>query len=264
MVKKKQEKINYSNIVTTIVDDELYFKDAIDWYCLRYLNVTTERTFFILLSFMSLVIVLFLYSTIKSILPLKEKFPVLVRQKDAINYYTTIKPIKPSNIDYTSNEAILRFLLLTYVRNLFNHDYKSGNIEDLNVKLTKIKNYSTDDLFQRYKNDFNQISNNMFNKKVDQHVFIKTFKFIKKQETDKKKQILNYLFTKIPTEAEVTYRIVFNNYSTGEKQFFDGKIILSFKYESITYSNIKKEFTKPILVVTNYNIIEKAQTENGK
>lgn len=255
MAKEKQKKIKYSEVVASIVDEKLYFRDAVDWYCLKYLNAKAERTFYITLSIMSFFIVIFLYLTIKSILPLKEKFPVLVRQADSVNYYTTINAIKP-DITYNSNKAILRFLLIGYVRNLFDHDYRNGNIEDLNVTLSKVKLYSTDDLYQKYRNDFNQISAEMFNKNVMQTVQLRTFSFIEKKETNWRKKIVNSLFTQIPTEAEITYRLTFNNFTTGEQKITDAKILLSFKYESISYNNIKKEFTKPILVVTDYKIID--------
>lgn len=256
MAKKPQEKVNYSNVVTSIVDEKLYFKDAMDWYCMKYLNATSERTFYILLSIMSFIIVIFLYLTIKSILPLKEKFPVLVRQKDSVKYYTTIEPLKPAKMNYNSNEAILRFLLINYVRNLFEHDYKTGNIEDLNNKLAKVKLYSTDNVYQKYRDDFNVVSAEMFNKKVDQKVALKSFSFVKTKEKNNKDKFLNYLFSKIPSEAEITYRTIFTNYSTGERKISDAKIHLTFKYESISYNNIKKEFTKPILVITDYRIID--------
>lgn len=255
MAKKQEEKVNYSNVVASIVDEKLYFKDAVDWYCLKYLNATSERTFYIFLSIMSFLIVIFLYFTIKSILPLKEKFPVLVRQKDSVNYFTTIEPLKPEKMNYNSNEAILRFLLINYVRNLLEHDYKSGNLDDLNNKLARVKLYSTDNVFQKYRSNFNTISAEMFNKKVDQKVALKSFSFIKTKEKNNKDRLLNYLFSKIPTEAEITYRLVFNNYSTSERKVSDGKIHLTFRYESISYNNVKKEFTKPILVVTDYKII---------
>ncbi len=256
MTKEEEKKYKYSEIVASIYDEKLYFQDAINWYCLKYLNAISERTFYIVLSIMSFFICILLYLTIDSIQPLKEQFPVLIMQKDSVNYFSTITPLKPENITYNSNEAILRFLLLNYVRNLFDHDYKRGNIEDLNTKLTKIKLYSTDELYQRYRTDFNQISSKMFNKKVDQKILINSFKFVKKQEKDKKKKLLNYLFSKMPTEAEMSYKIIFTNYGIKQQKISTGKIILDFKYESISYNNLKKEFTKPILIVTDYEIID--------
>ncbi len=256
---KEEEKINYSKMVASIYDEKLYFKDAMNWYCLKYLNAISERTFYIVLSIMSFFICILLCLTIKSIQPLKEQFPVLIKQKNSVDYFSTITPLKPENIKYNSNEAILRFLLLNYVRTLFNHDYKRGNIEDLNIKLAKIKLYSTDELYQRYRTDFNQISSKMFNKRVDQKILINSFKFIEKQEKNGKKKFLSYLFSKIPTEAEIYYKIVFNNYATNQQKISTGKIILDFKFESVSYNNLKGEFTKPILIVTDYKIIDTTQ-----
>jgi type IV secretory pathway component VirB8 len=251
---KSKNKIKYTEIVADIVDGGYYFKDAMDWYCLKYLNAVAERTLFILLSIISFFVMLFLYMTVKNILPLKEAFPILVRQADGVNYYTTVTKIKPDTVNYTSNEAILRFLLMNYVRDLFTHDYKTGNIEDLNAKLNKIKLLSSSETFERYRSDFNKVSAEMFNKRVDQRVIIRSFKFIKKNETDKKKVIMSLFLTELPAEAEISYTRVFNN--NENITTFNEKILLSYKYEPIKYNNIKKEFTKPTLVVTTYKVEE--------
>lgn len=257
---EKEEKTKYSEVVKAVYEEGNYFNDAMDWYCLKYLSATSERTFFVVLSAMSFIIVTLLYLTIDNILPLTEEFPVMVTQKDSANYYTTIEAVKPSNMNYNSNEAILRLLLIRYVQELFNHNYKSGNIEDLNEKLLKIKNYSTNEVLAKFRNDFNQISANMFNKNVIQSVYIKTFKFKEKSSSDgKKNKILtslsSYIFTsKIPTEAELEYEI--HTINNGERTIAKQKILLDFKYEAIKYNNLKKDFTKPVLVVTNYRTFD--------
>lgn len=250
----KEDKIKYSEVVSSIVESKLYFKDAMDWYCLKYLSAVSERTYFIVLSVFSFLIVLFLYFTINNILPLKESFPVLIRNNNTVDYYYTIKSIKPSSQDYTSNEAILRFLLLNYAKELFNHDYRSGNIDDLNNKLIRIKNYSSEEVYNKFREEFNVISSNMFNKRVVQLVSINTFKFVKNKPKDTKSKLSSYVFSTMPTEAEITYTLYFNNGIETTKTA--GTLLLSFKFESIKYNNIKKEFTKPALIITNYTIKE--------
>lgn len=257
---EKEGKIRYSEVIKDVYEEGKYFEDAMDWYCLKYLNAISERTFFIILSIMSVIIVILLYITFDNIMPLKEEFPVLVTQKDSVNYYATIEAVKPEKMNYNSNEAILRLLLIRYVRELFNHNYKSGNIEDLNEKLLKIKNYSTNEVLQKFRTDFNQISANMFNKNIEQRVYIKTFGFKEKNSGNNKKNkvislLSSYIFTKkIPSEAEMEYEIhiITNN----EKKVIKQKILLDFKYEAIKYNNLKKDFTKPILIVTNYRTVD--------
>lgn len=246
----KEEKIKYSQVVSSIVEDKKYFEDAMDWYCLKYLSIISEKTYFIVLSVFSFLIVLFLYFTINNILPLKETLPVLIKTDKTVDYFAKINPIKPTSQNYSSNEAILRFLLLNYARELFNHDYRSGNINDLNKKLLKVKNYSSDEVFEKFKDEFNVISANMFNKRVIQTVSINTFRFIKNKPKDVKSKISNYVFSTLPTEAEITYTLYVNNGVEIKKT--NGKIMLSFKFEPIRYNSIKKEFTMPTLVVTNY------------
>lgn len=145
------EKTKYTEVVSAVIDEGKYYNDAMDWYALTYFNIIVERTFFILLSIFSFIIVVFLYLTIQSILPLKEKFPVLIRQKDTINFVGNIKALKPIDIEYTSSEAILRFLLIEYAREVLSHNYKNGNIEELNNKINKIQSYSSIELGNDFK-----------------------------------------------------------------------------------------------------------------
>ena len=252
---KQTEKVKYSDIVTTVLEEKLYFKDAMDWYCVKYLNITAEKAYFVLLSVMSFLILVFLYFTIINILPLKESFPILIKRDNVVDYYTDIKAIKPTGLKYTSNEAILRFLLINYTRELFTHNYKSGNMSDLNTKLTKIKNYSTDEVFQRFRNGFNETSGNMFNKNVSQNVFIKSFKFVNYTKQNFLSNIKDYVVSTMPTGAEITYSTVFID-QNGERTINNEKILLTFKYEAIKYNNISKEFTKPNLIITDYKIIK--------
>lgn len=267
MPKEVEEKSNYSDLVRSVVDNKKYFEDAMDWYCLKYLSVISERTFFIVLSLMSFIIVAIIVLTIKNILPLSEVFPVLVNQKDSVNYYSTIKSIKPANMDYDSNEAILRFMLIRYVREMFNHNYKTGKIEDLNYKLNRIKIYSTDEVMQKFRADFNEISAAMFNKNIEQRTYIRTFKFGKKQRGGKseKKNILtsigNSLFSKkIPTEAELDYEV--HTITSDSRTVENYKITLSFKYEPIKFNNFRNSFTKPVLVITSYNVVNRQNNVN--
>jgi type IV secretory pathway component VirB8 len=254
----KEESVKYSSIVTEVFDSDTYFSDALDWYCLKYLNAFSERTFFIVMSVMSLIVMLMLYTTIQNILPLRESFPVLVKQRDSIKYFTTIKAVKPDKLDYNSNEAMLRMLLIRFVRELFTHNYKTGRIEDLNLKLLRIKNYSTDEVLHKFRGDLNKVTSQMFNKNIEQKVLVKTFKFVEKSKG--KGFGLNFFKKFISTgkshsEAEIDYDII--TILPSEKKMASQKILLDFKFDSIKYNSLKKEFSKPVLVVTNYNVVSK-------
>jgi hypothetical protein len=102
----------------------------------------------------------------------------------------------------------------------------------------------------------------MFNKNVEQRVYIKTFRFKEKKSADAsrfnlgslKKLILN---RKIPAEAELEYEIHF--VTTKERTTKVQKISLDFKFDAIKYDSVNRKFSRPVLVVTNYTI-----TESGK
>jgi type IV secretory pathway component VirB8 len=257
MSSKESETVKYSALTAEIMEQKLYFGDAMDWYCLKYLSVISERTFFIMLSTMSFLIVIFLILTIKNILPLKESFPVLVTQRNSANYFSTIKSVKPMGLNYNSNEAILRLLLLHYTRELFSHNYRSGKIDDLNKKLSRVKLYSSDEAFHKFKQDFTTTTTTLFNKNLEQRVVLKTFKF-RSTSTDKKKfnlvTLQKYLtFKSLPEEAEIDYDL--HLLSPSEKKITPQKILLRFKFEAIKYNKFKKSFDKPVLTVSNYEIL---------
>ena len=59
----------------------------------------------------------------------------------------------------------------------------------------------------------------------------------------------------MPTEAEIIYSTVFID-QNGERTINNEKILFTFKYDPIKYNNIKNEFTKPNLIITDYKIIK--------
>ena len=149
----------------------------------------------------------------------------------------------------------MRLLLINFTREIFTHDYERGNIEDLNNKLAKVKLYTTGDLFVSINNDFNALVEKMFNKNIKQTVTINNFKFVESNSIFTK-----YFNSKSHTQAQITCNIdvYMNNelYSRNEKT-----ILLNFTFNPIKYNVIKKEFSKPYLVINNYDIVNDKQIQ---
>jgi type IV secretory pathway component VirB8 len=260
---KEEKEIKYSDIVGTVIDENKYYTDAVNWYCLRYYSVVSEKTFFVLLSVVSAIIMFYLYNTINNILPLHDIFPVYKVQKDSVKYRTKVTSLKPAGFEYTSSEAILRMLLIYYTKEMFTHNYKSGVIEELNQKLSRIRLYSSSELFENYKKMFNAISGDLFNKDVEQRAYVTTFNLIKvknKINGNIVGYLKNYFITKIPTEAEVT--CVVDTLVGGKfSKRVSMKIYFNFIYEPVTFNSINNEFTKPRLIINNYSILEEKVDE---
>ncbi|MDR2760931.1 MAG: hypothetical protein LBB09_03750 [Rickettsiales bacterium] len=262
----EETKIKYTEVVSATMKAGKYYQDGMDWYGITYFSVLSEKTFFVLLSVFSLVVMFYLYATIKNILPLRERFPVYVMQKDSLNYVTKISPLKPKNISYTSSEAALRMLLIYYAKEMFIHNYKSGNIEDLNQKLSKIQLYSSKELFESFKTAFNDISGQMFNKNIEQRVAVTNFKLIRRKSSNRGKKITGYIKSyfspKMPAEAELT--CIIDVLAAGAlKSRTEKKILFAFSYEPVTYSAIKNEFTKPQLIINGYKVLEEKNHETN-
>jgi type IV secretory pathway component VirB8 len=262
---KEKETVSYTEVVNVVMEEGKYYNDAMDWYCMKYFSVVSEKTLFVLLSVFSVVIIFYLYNTINNILPLHDVFPVYKVQKDSLRYRTKVVPLKPKNIEYTSSEAILRMLLIYHSKEMFTHNYRSGNIEELNEKLSRIRLYSSSEFFEDYRKMFNAISGNLFNKDIEQKAYVTTFRLIKTRNKSGKNIITRllreYFSSKIPTEAEITC-VVDTIVSGSLRRRTSMKILFSFIYEPVTYNSIKNEFTKPRLTINNYTVLEENSDEN--
>ena len=267
----EKEQVKYSDVVREVVESGKYFTDAMDWYFLKYYNAIVERTFFIMLTVCSAIIVITLYFTINNILPLHESFPVLVRQPDSVKYISKISPVKPATMNYTSSEAVLRLELIRFTREVFTHDYSRGNIDELNSKLARIKLLTTDDLFSYFKKDLNSLSMKMFNRNIKQSVIINTFALedTKTNITDLKsvkditKYVKDYFSKPIPTEAILDCNVLLyvdNSLHSNDSR----RIKITFKYTPIIFNVLKNSFTEPKLVITNFEVLEqKKQTKTN-
>jgi type IV secretory pathway component VirB8 len=263
----EKEEVSYTEIVKEVMEQGHYYSDAVEWYANKYYSIIAEKTMFILLSIFSIVTIFYIRMTIKNVLPLRETFPIYKLQKDAIKYRTVARSLKPQGkVEYTSNEAILRMLLIHYTKEMFTHNYKSGNLEDLNTKLLRIGLYSSNDLLEKYKRGvFDGVTKDIFNKNIEYKTTVVSFKLIKKgSKLGKKKSALtaikDYFFSKVPQEAELT--CVTDTLVDGVIRAKTARrILFNYSYEPIVYNMIKDSFTEPRLVVNDYRILEETKNE---
>ncbi|MDR0571985.1 MAG: hypothetical protein LBG48_04010 [Rickettsiales bacterium] len=262
-----KDSVRYTEIVKEVMEQGKYYSDAIDWYSNKYYSIIVEKTTFVLLSLFSIVTIFFIRLTIKNIMPLKEVFPIYKLQKDSLNYRAKAYSLKPQGkVQYTSNEAILRMLLIHYAKEMFTHDYKSGNMDDLNIKLLRVGLYSSNELLEKYKRTFfDSVTKSIFNKNIEYKTTVVSFKLIKRgSKLGKKKTILttikDYFFTSIPQEAELT--CVTDTLVNGTIRAKTARrVLLNFMYEPITYNMIRNSFTESKLVVNDYKILEETKNE---
>ncbi len=244
-----KESINYS------VKDNSYFKEGFNWYCATFLRSIVDRTFFTFMSIMGIIIVYNVISIIFMILPLEENVFIPIREKDLTKYQTHIYDLSKNEEAITTDEDILRYLIINYVIERESHNYKTGNINDINTKLEKIRNNSSGDVY----NEFNLFMSSenvngpfyFFGKNVETSVQIDSFKFIRIHRTrfiDKIKDYFN--LNLLPIQAEVYYTLktqIGNNITTQKR-----KAVVSFKFRGVEYDESTQEYSPVLFQITSY------------
>ena len=244
-----KESINYD------VKNGSYFKEAFKWYCDTFLRTITDRTFYVFMSIMGILITYNVIQIIFMILPLKEDIFITIKEKDLTKYFTRIYDLSKNEEALTTDEDILRYLIINYVVERESHNYKTGNINDVNTKLEKIRNNSSGDVY----NEFNMFmsSGNIngpfyyFGKNVETTVQINSFNFIRIHRTrfiDKIKDYFNLQLLPVQAEVYYTLRTQIGNNITSERR----KAVVSFKFRGTEYNEEKQEYSPVVFQVTGY------------
>ncbi|MDD2840429.1 MAG: type IV secretion system protein [Rickettsiales bacterium] len=246
---------NYRDSIKYCVGNGTYFKDAFNWYCNLYLRPIVDRTFFVFMSIMGVVIIYNVIGLISLILPLKEDVYIAIREKDLTKYQTTIHDISKSKEANSTDENILKYLVNNYVAERESHNYKTSNINDINLKMERVKNVSSPDVFNDFKYFMSADNNNgpyyYFGKNIETTVDITSFNFIRIHRTKFVDKIIDYFNVGlIPIKAEVFYTL--------STQFGDNvnyqkrKAILSFKFVGVERNEKTGEYSPVKFVVTSY------------
>ena len=243
MQKIQDKKVNSLTEIKQVYESGEYFTDAYDWYCDRFLSPYSERVFLFFLSLLSLVIMVIVVLTIIGLFPLKETFPVLVKQQDSLLKVPVIKKLKPENIDYSSNESLARYLGIEYVKSLFGNDFSSGDLNTLQNKLDKLKGMSNRPTLEKSRAYLNEL----FKNGVQQDINISTVKFVDKSKEIYSSDRESYVMEFICTIRTLEGRDIKNE----EKK----RILLSFRLNNISYSTRNNKFD-PIRFIVNDFVIK--------
>lgn len=244
-----------SEFVRESIEDGSYFKDAMEWYSTSYILPLTERAFFILLSILSVFVTYMFVIIIASALPLKERLSVVIREKDTAIYEPSITSLVNKKETKSTEEAVLRFLVINYLKEREEHNYKKADITTVNIKLDKIKNNSSIDVFENFKN-FMSKSNpsspiHFFGKNVERKVEIKSFYFVKPKKLtifDKMKGFL--AMYSLPTKAYVNYTV--STVLPSKVVTEERKAELTFKFNGIDIDRETEEFLPLQFIVVEY------------
>ncbi len=230
LVKGKDDQAKeYFDFIRSSVKDGSYFKDAMNWYFFRYINPICDRTLLIFGSLIAAVVLFFLAQMIQSAFPLVQRVPIFIQAKDQSLYFPNLVELKPkkSSPNYdpevkSLDEIISKYLIINYIKNREEFDYSKARIEDFNKKFNHIRNTSSVNeyqAFQAFMDKNNPTSPlNKFGKKVTKTVKIESILFIRKEPKNFADKAMNYLTSKIPTEAEIRFVAITKDFSSGIMQ----------------------------------------------
>lgn len=246
---------NYRDSIKYCVSNGSYFKDAFNWYCNLYLRSIVDRTFFIFMSIMGVIIIYNVVGLISLIMPLKEDVYITIKEKDLTKYQTLIYDISKSKEANSTDENILKYLVTNYVVERESHNYKTANINDINLKLEKMKNISSPDVFNDFKY-FMSADNSggpyyYFGKNIETTIDIATFNFVRINRTKFIDKIIDYFNVNlIPIKAEVFYTLnmQYGDNIKSEKR----KAVLSFKFTGVEKNETTGKYLPVKFVVTSY------------
>lgn len=244
----QNEKIDNLNLVKEVYESGNYFKDAFEWYTLKFFGIYVERFLFFILFIFSIIIISISGITLKNLFPIKEQFPVLVKQKK-IMFEPRIEKLRPEKLNYNNNESLGRYLAIYYLRELMNHNYINSNMDALNEKLERIKIYSSKEAFEKAKKIVNTKFTELFNKNISQTATIRTFRFVGNNKDSFSKAVKK---DKSIYTVEMDYYIITNTADgpINEHQ----KILLTFKFNEINYNKRLKQFDKIVFTVVDFDI----------
>jgi type IV secretory pathway component VirB8 len=131
--------------ITANVRSGQYFKDAVDWYSIKYIQPVTHRSFFILITTFSVLFSLAAFYILNSILPIVEELPIVVENESMVDDYLHLK--KLGNEFEDPNVSVIRYLTGKYIAVRETYDF-----DKIQSTLAFINAFSSPEEYQKHVN----------------------------------------------------------------------------------------------------------------
>ncbi len=132
----------YEEITAQIKTGE-YFKDALDWYTIKFIQPVTHRSFFILVTIVSVITSISSLMILNSILPVVQVLPIVMPNKAMADYRFELRQIGQK--EENPNVSVIKYLSGKYIQ--IREDY---SFSQLPIDLEYIKKFSTEQEYERY------------------------------------------------------------------------------------------------------------------
>ena len=240
----KQERLEYREFIRASVKDGTFFEDAFDWYIFRYVTPLCDRTWLFVVAFASSIITYTLVLMIINSLPIVSKVPVIIPAKDMAVYYPKITALNDSPDIKTIEEPIIKYLVIKYLKDREEYDFSKMNTNDLNTKFEIIKNNSTSNEFKNFKSSISLNNKNSpirdFGTNVSRKVEIESFSFKRNLSDDFLSKAKNFVYTQVPTQASIAYKLTINS-NSGQVTQTRYVADISFKFSNINNKSLDND-----------------------
>lgn len=145
-----QQQIDKDAIRQSVADGS-YFNNTKQWFDEVYHRPIGERSFYIMIMFLSAVTIFFSTITYFSMQPLKRTIPYTIYSKDIAEELPNIKPLRKVPAE-DLNLAIARFLITNYVTERENYRY---DVVKLEWQFNRVRSTSGEAEFKRYQQTIN-------------------------------------------------------------------------------------------------------------
>ena len=119
-----------------------YYKEAWDWYALKYIYPVSQRTLFIFITIAALLVTLSAIVILYNFYPLKVRVPIAVNVPDmTLDYAQLVRMQVPEKGDATL--PVIEYLIRNYVQRIESYDFKH-----IDRQLKFLKQFSSPQLMQ--------------------------------------------------------------------------------------------------------------------
>jgi type IV secretory pathway component VirB8 len=232
---KVPEDIDIQKLHAAIESGE-FFADSFDWYFFRYVKPFCERTTLLIFAICALFMPFSLYEMVGNSFPLVVSKPIF----SPVHEYQTkliklrFKP-KESNYDpdiKTIDDSVIKYLVGNYIIDREGFDFSTGEIEDVNDKINRIKNRSNDLEFSKFygfmSEENPQSPINFFGKKTRKTIKIDSIRFNRSTST----KLIDYFKNELPLEAVAKFTATTVSVSEdGQRLSNEEKFLVKIGYE---------------------------------
>lgn len=194
-VQKVTREGSMNNVTAEIAEklrDGSYYKDALDWYSLKYIYPITERTLmvvFAILGLCALIPIMTLYFSVHGVNS-KVAFPIYA--ENTTDYVSVMQPLVKG--EESAQEAVARYLISDYVISREQYVRKDISAEKLKYLQKKIRVSSTKNVLNEYfayTNELNPYSPAMrYSDHTDRFIEINSLQFLDNDQTSGKAKVV--------------------------------------------------------------------------